>query len=127
MTARAPRRGPPSRPPGPAANAGRLAACTSPPRAAPRARCRSRGRARSWRRSSMCPPAGARRRLDGLAGRALRRRLPRGPAARVDDDLAGLARLDLLVRLLEVLERDLVREQRPEVDDAAVEQAAVLV
>ena len=61
------------------------------------------------------------------AGTSAHRRVPSarpGAAARVDDDLAGLARLEQRERLLALLERQLVGDQRPQVDDAALEQPA---
>src|SRR5581483_4161905 len=64
---------------------------------------------------------------DGLP-LGLLRGLGRGrTAVRVHDDLAGLARLQLREGLLEVRELDLVGDQRPQVDDAALEQPAGLV
>ena len=47
-----------------------------------------------------------------------------GGGPRVEHDLAGLAGLERGERLLEALERQLVRDQRPDVDDAALEQPA---
>ena len=47
--------------------------------------------------------------------------------AGVEHDLAGLARLEQREGALELVERKLVGDQRPEVDDAVLEQPAAPV
>ena len=117
---RSPRRGPPSRRPAPAASVSVLKrlyvpASRSPSSSAPSSsraghRCAHRSYGTAW----PLPRRGGRRGDER----------PRAGAVRVEHDLAGLAGAEQLEGALEVAERQLLGDQRPQVDDAVLEQPA---